>query len=209
MALSFANTSGKAVSSNAYKYKDGQNSLRLFGGIMAIYGYWLKTAEGKPIYLECLSFDREKEKFTNVEKDWVQHYFPDSKCAWGYNIMALDTTDNKVYTLPLKKKLFAQIQEAAKDLGDPTDLDNGWTVVFTKAKTGSQAFNVEYTLNVLRCKKEPVTDEQREAIEAAPSIDELLPRRTPDEIKQIIETRILGTGDVPPEAQESADDLAF
>lgn len=215
MAKSFSNTQGQASkAASTYKYKDGLNQLRFFGDILPFYGYWLKTAEGKPILLECLGFDREQEKFTNVEKDHVQAYFPEQKCSWMYYVQALDVTENKVVLVQLKKKLFQQIQVAAQDLGDPTDLETGWTAVFTKAKTGSQAFNVEYTLNVLKCKPAPVTAEQRELIEAAKPIDELVPRRTADEIKNIIETRILSNAstedsDEAAELAETADDLAF
>lgn len=213
MAMKFSNVKGQAAKGNTYKYKDGINTLRFFGEVIPMYGYWLKTADGKPIQLECLSFDRNQERFTNVEKDHVQAYFPDQKCSWSYLAQAIDVTDGKVYLIALKKKLFQQIITTADDLGDPTDTAEGWDVVFTKAKTGSMSYNVEYTLNPLKCKKRALTEAELAAIAEAPSIDDLKPRMTPDEIKNIIETRILSNAstedsDEAAELAETADDLA-
>ena len=69
MALAFGNTKGKAQksSADAYTYADGEQTLRLFGGILPRYVYWLKGIGGKPIPMECLAFSRVKEKFDNLE----------------------------------------------------------------------------------------------------------------------------------------------
>ena len=79
MALSFKNTKGKAQSNKveSYEYKDGENTVRLVGGVLPRYIYWLKGTNNKDIPVECLAFSREKEKFDNVEKDHVNEYFPD------------------------------------------------------------------------------------------------------------------------------------
>ena len=44
MALSFKQTKGKAQKSSveAYEYKDGENSVRLIGGVLPRYVYWVK-----------------------------------------------------------------------------------------------------------------------------------------------------------------------
>ena len=154
MALSFKQTKGKAQTSKveSYEYKDGENSVRLIGGVLPRYVYWVKGTNNKDIPIECLAFSRDKEKFDNLEKDWVQDYYPDLKCSWSYAVNCIDPRDGKVKVLNLKKKLFEQILTAAEDLGDPTDYDTGWDVVFKRNKTGPLAFNVEYTLQVLRCK---------------------------------------------------------
>ena len=189
MALSFKNTKGKAQSNKveSYEYKDGENTVRLIGGVLPRYIYWLKGTNNKDIPVECLAFSREKEKFDNVEKDHVNEYFPDAKCSWSYSVNCIDPKQNKVVALNLKKKLFEQIVSAAEDLGDPTDYDNGWDVVFKRQKTGPLPFNVEYTLQVLRCKPRALTDEERAMAETAKPIDEKFVRPTEAEVKALLE----------------------
>lgn len=182
-AKAFGNTKGKAASgADLYKFKDGENTLRLVGGVLPRYMYWLKSANDKQIPVECLSFDREKEKFTNKEVDHVQKAFPEVRCSWAYTMMCLDPTDGKVRPIALKKKLFEQIMSAADDLGDPTDPVTGWDIVFKRAKTGPLAFNVEYTLSVLRCKTRALSPEELEVVNAAETIDKVYPRPTPADV---------------------------
>lgn len=206
MALAFGNTKGKAIknSHEAYTYKDGENTVRLVGGILPRYVYWVKGTNNKDIPIECLAFSREKEKFDNLEVDFVQSYFPDKKCSWSYSINCIDPTDGKVKVLNLKKKLFEQIMAAADDLGDPTDPDTGWNVVFKRAKTGPLAFNVEYTLSVLRCKKVPLTDAERAAVAAAIDIDAKFIRPTAEEVKALCEKIQSGNTDDTTEAEGEA-----
>jgi len=189
MALSFKNTKGKAQSNKveSYEYKDGENTVRLVGGVLPRYIYWLKGTNNKDIPVECLAFSREKEKFDNVEKDHVNEYFPEAKCSWSYSANCIDPKSQKVVALNLKKKLFEQIVTAAEDLGDPTDYDTGWDVVFKRVKTGPLAFNVEYTLQVLRCKPRALTPEERAMADAAKSIDEKFPRPTETDVKALLE----------------------
>lgn len=189
MAVTFKNTKGKAQKSSpdAYTYVDGENVVRLFGGILPRYLYWLKMGM-KPFPLECLAFSREKEKFDNLETDWVPEFFPDLKCSWAYSINCIDPKDGKAKVLNLKKKLFNQIMTAAEDLeADPTDPDTGFDISFKKTKTGSNPFDVEYTLSVLKCKKRALTPEEREVIAKEPSIDEKFPRQTAEEQKAVLE----------------------
>ena len=202
MALSFKQTKGKAVTNKveAYEYKDGEHTVRLIGGILPRYIYWVKGTNNKDIPIECLAFSREKEKFDNLEKDHVPDYYPDLKCSWSYSINCIDPKDGKVKALNLKKKLFEQILTAAEDLGDPTDYDTGWDVVFKRTKTGPLAFNVEYTLQVLRCKPRKLSAEDRELANNAQDIDTKFPRPTPDEVKALLE-KINSAQD------ENADDL--
>ena len=204
MALAFNSTKGKAVkkSVESYTYKDGDNTLRLIGGVLPRYVYWVKGTNNKDIPLECLAFDREKEKFTNTEVDHVPSFFPDKKCSWAYSINCIDPSDGKVKALNLKKKLFEQILTAAEDLGDPTDLDSGWDVVFKRVKTGPLPFNVEYTLSVLKCKKRKLSAEERAVAEKAEDIDSKFIRPTADEIKAALEKIASGVEET---ADESAD----
>lgn len=189
MALSFKQTKGKAQKSSveAYEYKDGENSVRLIGGVLPRYVYWVKGTNNKDIPIECLAFSRDKEKFDNLEKDHVPEFYPDLKCTWSYAVNCIDPKDGKVKVLNLKKKLFEQILTAAEDLGDPTDYDEGWDVVFKRTKTGPLAFNVEYTLQVLRCKKRSLSDSERTLADKAQSIDEKYPRPTAEEVRALIE----------------------
>ena len=189
MALKFGETKGKAVkkSVEAYEYKDGENVVRLIGGVLPRYVYWLKGTNNKDIPIECLAFDREKEKFTNIETDHVPAYFPDKRCSWAYSVNCIDPRDGKVKALNLKKKLFEQIITAAEDLGDPTDFTTGWDVVFKRAKTGPLPFNVEYSLAVLKCKKRALTSDERELAESAEDIDSKFPRPSPEEVKAALE----------------------
>ena len=215
MGIKFGDVSGKAKKGAAsYVFKDGENVIRIFGEVVPRYVYWLKGKNGKDIPVECLSFDREKEKFTNIETDWVRHYFPELKCSWAYVVQGYSLADKKPVVINLKKKLFEQILGAAEDLGDPTDADAGWDIHFKRQKTGALAFNVEYTLQVLRCKPRALSDEEREIIAQATPIDEMVPRMTADEQKKFIEEQILdngsGSGDLPPEAAaEGLEDLPY
>ncbi len=59
--------------------------------------------------------------------------------------------------------------------------------MFKRVKTGPLPFNVEYTLQVLRCKTRALTSDEREMAEAAKSIDEKYPRPTPEEVKATLE----------------------
>lgn len=216
MAIKFGEVAGKAKKgANQYAFKDGENTIRLFGEVLPRYVYWVKGKNGKDIPVECLSFDRNKEKFTNVEKDWVRDYFPDLKCSWAYVVQGFDVNEKKPVVINLKKKLFEQIKNAAEDgLGDPTDPETGWDVVFKKQKTGALAFNVEYTLSVLKCKNRKLSDEEVELIQGAPSIDELVPRLTSDDQKKFLDDNVLGDSntsgeEVPPEMAETADDIPY
>jgi hypothetical protein len=202
MALAFSQTKGKAIkkSFDAYEYKDGENTVRIVGGILPRYVYWLKGTNAKDIPVECLAFDREAEKFNNKEYDHVPDYFSDKKCSWSYSTNCIDLKDGKVKILNLKKKLFEQICQAAEDLGDPTDTDSGWDVVFKRVKTGPLPFNVEYTLSVLRCKKRALTEAEIEAATASESIDVKYPRQTPEEVKATLERILKG-----PAGEEAAD----
>ena len=206
MALSFKQTKGKAVTNKVetYEYKDGENTVRLIGGVLPRYIYWIKGTNNKDIPIECLAFSREKEKFDNMEKDHVPDFYPELKCSWSYSINCIDPKDGKVKALNLKKKLFEQILTAAEDLGDPTDYDTGWDVVFKRTKTGPLAFNVEYTLQVLRCKPRALTAAEQAAADAAVSIDEKFPRPKAEEVLALLEKVNSGSEDEGTESEQEA-----
>lgn len=212
--IKFGEANGKAASNGSYyKYQDGTNQVRLFGDLLPRYVYYIKDANGKNHTMECLAFDRAKERFTNAEADHVQANFPDEKCSWGYMIKCIDRSDGKVKLMQLKKKLFEQIRELMDDLGDPTDVDTGWDVVFNKKKTGPSNFNVEYTLQALKCKKGPLSEADKEMVAAEESIGKF-PRPSASEQLKYIEQNILSVKGKDSEAEEAAaefkdDDIPF
>lgn len=121
MAISFNKQKGSAQKSSleTFNFKDGENKMRIVGDILARYVYWIEGENGKNLPLECLSFDRNQERFNNTEKDWVREYYPDLKCGWSYATQCIDPADGKVKVVNLKKKLWEQIVQTAQDgLGD-------------------------------------------------------------------------------------------
>lgn len=206
MAIAFKNTKGKAQKSSveSYTYKDGENRVRLIGGVLPRYVYWVKGTNNKDIPIECLAFSRDKEKFDNLEKDHVPEFYPELKCSWSYAVNCIDPADGKVKVLNLKKKLFEAILSAAEDLGDPTDYDTGWDIVFKRTKTGPLAFNVSYDLNVLRCKPRALTEAERAAADAAQDIDSKYPRATPEEQLALLEKLAAGLDEEQNAAEQEA-----
>ena len=193
MAIQFNQHKGAAQKSSitSYQYTDGDNSFRLVGDILARYVYWVKGENDKNIPLECLSFDRNKEAFNNMEKDWVRDYYPDLKCGWSYATQCIDGGQVKVVNL--KKKLWEQIITAAEDLGDPTNVETGWDVQFKRVKTGPLPYNVEYQLQALKCKTRALDDGELELVSDLKSMDEVMPRPTPDAQKELLD-RIRDSG---------------
>jgi len=210
MALSFNDTAGSAKTNKIdyFKFEEGDNEFRLVGGVLPRYVYWNKTPKNTAIALECLGFNRDTESFDNKEKDWHNHFFPDIKCKWSYVVQAYDSAGT-LKVVSLRKKMFEAIkQNASKHWGDPTDPETGMKIVVTKTKTGSQAYNVEYTIDVLGCKKQPLTEAQIAELEEKPSIDELFVRQTPAEQKANIE-RIWFTAEEESKDENNDDDIPF
>jgi hypothetical protein len=198
VAIKFKNLQGKASKAgpDRFKYSDGLNQFRIVSPVIPQYKYWLKTTDGMDIPMDCLSFDREEEKFTNEQKDWVRHYFPDKKCSWAYASFVIDRSDGTLKLIDHKKKLFEQILATSKKLGDPTDWDKGWDIVVERIRTGPKPYNVEYHLDQITSSetKAPLTEEEKTMLEEKmPDIEEFLKVPTPEEQKKFIEERILGT----------------
>jgi|TARA_R110001592_G_scaffold107003_1_gene299770 hypothetical protein len=187
MAISFNKQKGSAQKSSlsAYQYTDGDNKMRIVGDILARYVYWIKGENDKNIPMECLSFDRDAERFNNLEKDWVREYYPDLKCGWSYATQCIDNGEVKVVNL--KKKLWEQIITAAEDLGDPTDHTTGWDICFKRVKTGPLPYNVEYQLQALKCKPRALTADELAAISELKSMDDVMTRPTPDAQKELLD----------------------
>ena len=189
MAIKFNKQRGGAIKTtiDSYKYEMGEGSFRLIGDILARYVYWIEGTNKRNIPFECLSFDRDAERFSNKEKDWVKEFYPDLKCGWSYATQVIDPKDGRLKVINLKKKLWEQIMTAAEDLGDPTDVEAGWDVKFKRIKTGPLPYNVEYQLQALKCKNRPLDAKERLAIADFRSIDAVMPRPTPDAQKKLLD----------------------
>ena len=194
MAIQFNQHKGSAqkTSIETFQYVDGDNKMRIVGDILARYVYWIQGENGKNIPLECLSFDRNTEKFNNLETDWVRQYYPDLKCGWSYATQCIDNGAVKVVNL--KKKLWEQIITAAEDLGDPTNVETGWDICFKRVKTGPLPYNVEYQLQALKCKARALTEAELETISDLRSMDDVMPRPTPDAQKELLD-RVRNSGE--------------
>ena len=218
MAINFDEVNGEAKKSDItyFKFEDGENKFRMLGGVLPRYVYWLKSPDGsKNLPVECLSFDREQEKFTNITKDWVNVYFPDIKCSWSYLVQVIDLKDGKLKTLSLKKKLFQQILAISKKhLGDPTDTGTGWDVVVERVKTGPLAYNVEYSLDQMSCKNRALDTDELDLVEELKDIDDLFGRPTPEEQKEFLDRVFFSDNDKDDGNQEEVpndfdDDIPF
>ena len=188
MALKFGDAKGTAqkTSLTQYAYVEGDNKVRMVGDILPRYVYWLKGDNNKNIPMECLAFDRQEETFNNKEVDYVRKHFPEKKCGWAYAIQCIH--DGQIKILNLKKKLLEQIMMAAEDLGDPTNPETGWDVQFKRVKTGPNVYNVEYQLQVLKCKVSALDDSEMALIKGLKSMDEVLPRPTSAAQKEFLES---------------------
>jgi hypothetical protein len=195
--MKFADLKGKASKGGLprMKFVPGINSFRIVSEVMPGYKYWMKTSEGQSVPIDCLSFDPDLEEFTNSEKDWVKHYYPEKKCSWAYSCFVIDRADNTVKILDLKKKLLGQVIGAVKKIGDPSDRENGWNVICDRASTGPKVFNVEYTLQTFDLENEALSADDLELIKELPDITEYLKRATSDEQKTFIEERLLDNVD--------------
>src|SRR6056300_1302584 len=149
MAIKFTDLQGKASKAGPERFKpqEGKNQFRIIGSVVPGYKYWLTSRDKVSVPMDCLSFNRETEQFDNRTRDVVREYFPEKKCSWAYQSFVIDRSDGKVKLFDHKKRLFESILDAAKKkLGDPTDPEKGWDIIFSRKKTGPQPFNVEYTL---------------------------------------------------------------
>ena len=210
--MKFADAKGTAKKSSViqYQYITGDNKVRLVGDILPRYVYWINGENNKNIPMECLGFNRDTETFENKETDWVRKYHPEKKCGWAYAIQCIH--DGEVKVLNLKKKLLEQIMLAAEELGDPTDPETGWDVHFKRVKTGPQVYNVEYQLQVLKCKVRALDNDEAALVAGLQSMDDILPRPTAESQKEFLENLMSeSAGSIPNEVEEElkTEDLPY
>ncbi len=214
----FMDTQGSAAASrlDKYEFKNGENRFRLVGDVLRRYVYWVRTPANNPVLFECLSFNREQEKFLNKEVDHVPTYYPyklddkgnpveDTKKpgqymrmtpAWGYIVNVIDRSDGKLKTMYLKKTFFEEIKKLAMKknpqtqqiFGDPTNPVTGYDQVIHKEKTGPLPINVKYSVDSFAPMSYaiPLTEAEIAAIEAAPTVHDIAPRQTPEEQLEIL-----------------------
>ena len=213
MAVGFGGFNGGAKKSNVtyMKLADGDNTFRILpNSFLPSYTYWVKGKNGKDIPFESLQFVRQDEVFDNTTPCPVKALDlrdADGKplrCSWSYKCLVVNKATGKVEVLQLKKGIVEGIQDVAGQLEiDPTDLDTGTWITVKRTKTGPHAFNVDYSVQQLRCKSEPVSDEVRKLIEESKSIDEMFPQETYDAQMTRLKKHLEGA---PEEASEGEAD---
>lgn len=215
MGISFTEVNGSAKKGGSYmKLENGINTFRMVGTVLPRYLYWVENDQKKSNAFECLGFNRELEKFTNSEKDWVRDTVKDDKgepikCSWSYAVQVINRKTGKLEILNLKKKMFEALIKFCRDAKrDPTDYEKGFDVVVERKKTGTFAYNVDYELSyvtMMTAGEQPLSEEDLELVKDLKSIDEVIPRPTPDEQKAAL-FAFLGSGTEESDAREDNSD---
>jgi hypothetical protein len=143
----------------------GDTRVRLIGGVMPRYCYWVVTKEGRKMPVECLQFDRETETFNNNADDPFKELNEDiyaDKPQFAYVCNVIDRSDGKVKLLDLRSTIYAQIVDYATnaDYGSPADEAEGYDITIKKEKTGPLPQNVKYTVIPARGNS-PLTEEEK------------------------------------------------
>jgi len=223
----FMTTKGSAGSGRLQvkEFKNGANNFRIVGNVLRRYGYWLKTPGGNSVFMECLGFDRELEKFTNKEVDHVPTFFPNAldffgnveldqktnspkphRPKWAYVVTVIDRDDGgTIKEMHMKKTAFESLIALAgkknpatkQPFGDPTDPVTGWDCNIIKTKTGSSALNVKYEVDQFSAMSGQcaLTEDEIEAIEKLTPIEERYPRQTAEEQLALLKEIVSGAYD--------------
>lgn len=191
----------------------GETRVRLVGGVMPRYCYWVVTNEGKRMPVECLQFNREKEAFDSKADDPFTEVDPDiysEKASFSYVCNVIDRKDNEVKLLDLRSTIYSQIVDYASnpEYGSPADPDSGYDIVIKKEKTGPLPQNVKYT--VIPARSNTALSAEERAMELF-DLDAIFKR--PDYTTQkewLLQNTNLFAGDVTDEfkSSEEVDDLA-
>jgi hypothetical protein len=176
-----ANTRGKK---DIKRHKlDNDSRIRLTGGVLPRYIYWLVTKEGKKHPIECLSFDRTTESFTDAPdpmKELPEEIY-NEKPQFAYLCQGYDRKGNTgLGIIDLKTTIYKGIVSYArnKEYGNPADDEAGYDLTIKKEKTGPLPQNVKYSVQPGRAAT-PLTAEERseekydlEAIYKRPTYEE-------------------------------------
>lgn len=184
-----ANSSGGNRNIERIKLNEGSNTLRLIGNVMPRYVYWVTNNEGKRTPLECLSFNRENETFSEREGvDPVKEIDPSiysDKPVFSYVCNAIDRKDGQIKLFDLKPTIYRQILDYAMnpEYGNPADSEEGYDITIKKEKTGPQVMNVKYTCIPSR-RTVPLTSEEKDA--ELYDLEKIFKRPTYDEQKEFL-----------------------
>ena len=191
-------------------------TVRLVGGLLPRYVYWVTNNEGKRTPVECLEFIREKEKFDanqpNPFKEIPESVFSD-KPQFAYVCNVIDRTDGSIKLYDLKRTIYTQLLEFAQnpEYGNPADPKIGYDVTIKKEKTGALPQNVKYSVMPSR-KTSPLTDEEKNL--ELYDLDKMNPRPTYEEQKEWLlqNTQLFAGTDEGQDAMgvpgETSEDLA-
>lgn len=161
-----ANSSNGTRNIERIKLGEGSNHLRLIGNVMPRYVYWVTNNEGKRTPVECLSFVRENETFTDrAGLDPMKEVDPSiysDKPVFSYVCNAIDRKDNQIKLFDLKPTIYRQVLDYAMnpEYGNPAGEEEGYDITIKKEKTGPQVMNVKYTCIPSR-RTVPLTDSER------------------------------------------------
>lgn len=221
MAVDFNKLHGGAKKSDVkyMKLAEGDNTFRILPkSILPNFTYWVKGATGKDLPFEALQFDRENEKFDNSrpcpirDKGLKNDKNEDIRCQWAYKCQVINKATGLVEVLQLKKGIMNDTISVAQDLNiDPTCVETGTWLTVNRKKTGPLAYNVEYTVRQLKCKSEPLSDEDKVLIAEVKKIEELFPLETYAEQSARLDKHLTGAKKEDEEDssidKEAVDDL--
>lgn len=222
MALGFGKNSGikgeaQKSSVKYMKLNEGDNTFRIKpDSILPTYTYWVKGANGKDLPFECLQFDRATEKFDNTKGDPIKDLGlkndkgEDLRCQWSYKCQVINKSTGELEVLQLKKGILQDIISVAGQLEmDPTDYEVGTWFTVNKKKTGPHAFNVEYTLQQLKCKPSELEAGEKELFDKSKDIEELFKLETYDEQMTRLQKHLKGAKEDAQESESNTDSEAI
>lgn len=195
------------------KLADGPNTFRILpNSVLPSYTYWIQGANGKELPFEALQFDRDSERFDNSvpcpvrDLEIKDNAGKPITCKWSYKCLVINKATGKIEVLQLKKGMLKEIIDVGSQLDIAVDdPQTGTWLTVVRTKTGPKAFNVEYTLQQLRCKSEPLDQVNMELAESAKSIDEMFPKETYDKQLERLQKHLSGAKDAETTQADDAE----
>ena len=108
--------------------------------------YFVDSKRGNRVFVECISFDRKSESFTD-NPDPIKDLGLDEEPVFGYVTNVINRTTNKVEILHLKRSVYNQIATLASTHGDPSDPKTGYDLIINKLTRGLGRFDTYYTVS--------------------------------------------------------------
>jgi hypothetical protein len=165
-----------------------ETRVRFVGDVLPRYVYWITTAEGKRMPVECLEFDRESEQFSARNRDpfkEISEAVYDEKPTFSYVCNVIDRKDGEIKLMDLKTTIYKQVIDYAvnPEYGNPSDPDEGYDITIKKEKTGPLPQNVKYTVMPSR-NTVPLTEAEKEM--DLYNLDTMFKRPTYEEQKEFL-----------------------